>query len=236
LGAPPETSQLLSQDTPEVYYAQWKAMANQMGQSRALGRAWWSEIKSGMLLGLFLKARKEAKTICKSLGCLSDCASVLNRRKVSVHFCIDGDGTIYQILDTQHGAWHASLNKANRESIGVEINNAYYLKYQKEYVKQGLGERPLQENGIVHGRTLKKFTWFYDAQIQALRALWGAIHEQHGIPLDYPKDEKGDFCTTVHQGCRDASFEGFCNHYNMVDRKIDCAGLDLPNLLNFINF
>tara|TARA_Y100001963_G_scaffold159998_1_gene266875 strand:- start:1525 stop:2418 length:894 start_codon:yes stop_codon:yes gene_type:complete len=170
--------------------------------------------------------------------CLSaeDCANVLNRRKVSVHFCIDGDGTIYQILDTQHGAWHASLNKANRESIGVEINNAYYLKYQKEYVKQGLGERPLQENGIVHGRTLKKFTWFYDAQIQALRALWGSIHEQHGIPLDYPKDENGDFCTTVHQGCRDASFEGFCNHYNMVDRKIDCAGLDLPNLLNFINF
>jgi len=168
--------------------------------------------------------------------CLSaeDCANVLNRRKVSVHFCIDGDGTIYQILDTQHGAWHASLNKVNRESIGVEINNAYYLKYQKEYVKQGLGERPIQENGLVHGRTLKRFTWFYDAQIQALKALWMATHEQHNIPLDYPKDENGEFCTTVHQGCRTASFEGFCNHYNMVDRKIDCAGLDLPSLLKII--
>ena len=165
--------------------------------------------------------------------CLSSesCVSVLNRRKVSVHFCLDGDGTIYQILDTQQGAGHASLNKPNKESIGVEINNAYYLKYQKEFVKQGLGERPLQENGIVHGRTLKKFTWFYDTQIEALKALWLSISNAHGIPLEYPKDDNGDFCTTVHQGCRTAEFEGFCNHYNMVDRKIDCAGLDLPKLL-----
>jgi len=92
--------------------------------------------------------------------CLSaeSCADVLNDRGVSVHFCLDGDGTIYQILDTQHGAWHAGLKKVNQNSIGVEINNAYYLKYQKDSVKRGLGERPLQENGIVHGRTLSKFT------------------------------------------------------------------------------
>ncbi len=165
--------------------------------------------------------------------CLSseDCANVLNRRKVSVHFCIDNDGTIYQILDTQHGAWHASLNKANKESIGVEISNAYYLKYQKEYVKQGLSERPIQENGLVHGRVLKRFTWFYDAQIKALKALWGAIHEQHNIPLDFPKDHNGEFCTTVHEDCKLGVFEGFCNHYNMTNRKIDCAGLDLPSML-----
>ena len=41
--------------------------------------------------------------------CLSSesCANVLKRRGASVHFCIDNDGTIYQLLDTQHGAWHA---------------------------------------------------------------------------------------------------------------------------------
>jgi N-acetyl-anhydromuramyl-L-alanine amidase AmpD len=165
--------------------------------------------------------------------CLSaeSCADVLNDRGVSVHFCLDGDGTIYQILDTQHGAWHAGLKKVNQNSIGVEINNAYYLKYQKDSVKRGLGERPLQENGIVHGRTLSKFTWFYDAQIQALKALWAAISEAHGIPMVFPENEDGSLCTTVHNDCKSGSFDGFCNHYNMTERKIDCAGLDLEVLL-----
>jgi len=165
--------------------------------------------------------------------CLSaeSCAGVLNERGVSVHFCLDGDGTIYQILDTQHGAWHAGLRKINQNSIGVEINNAYYLKYQKDAVKRGLGSRPLQENGVVHGRTLKKFTWFYDAQIQALKALWTAISEAHDIPLDFPQNEDGSLCTTVHGDCKSGSFEGFCNHYNLTNRKIDCAGLDLSTLL-----
>ena len=162
------------------------------------------------------------------------CAEVLNRRKVSVHFCIDGDGTIYQLLDTQHGAWHAGFNTINKNSIGVEINNAYYLKYQKNAVHRGLGERPIQTNGIVHGRTLKPFTWFYDAQLRALQALWVTIYEQHGIPLDYPKNEDGSLCTTIHQGCKKLEFEGLCNHYNFTERKIDCAGLDIPNLISTI--
>ena len=159
--------------------------------------------------------------------CISSesCAEVLNRRKVSVHFCIDGDGTIYQLLDTQHGAWHAGFNTINKNSIGVEINNAYYPKYQKNAIQRGLGERPIQNNGIVHGRTLKPFTWFYSAQIRALQALWVAIHEQHGIPLDFPKNDDGSFCTTVHQGCKKLEFEGLCNHYNLTERKLIAQGL-----------
>ena len=41
--------------------------------------------------------------------CLSadSCAKVLNKRGISVHFLIDNDGTIFQMLDTQHKAWHA---------------------------------------------------------------------------------------------------------------------------------
>ena len=40
------------------------------------------------------------------------------------------DGTIYQLLDTQHAAWHAGGRLWNHTGIGVEIANAYYLKYQ----------------------------------------------------------------------------------------------------------
>lgn len=168
--------------------------------------------------------------------CLSaeSCATVLNRRGISVHFLIDNDGTIYQMLDTQHKAWHAGISRyegGNPKGIGVEISNAYSLKYQNWYVKKGFGERPIQENAYVHGKKLKPFLDFYPVQLDALKALWKAIHIGIGIPLDYPEDSKGNIETSVHKDCERGKFHGFCNHYNFTKGKIDCAGLDLPTLL-----
>ena len=76
------------------------------------------------------------------------CAKVLNKRGISVHFLIDNDGTIYQTMDMQHAAWHAGSERTNRPSIGVEITNAYYPKYQSWYVKNGFGERPIIDNKL----------------------------------------------------------------------------------------
>ena len=165
--------------------------------------------------------------------CLSaeSCASVLNRRNVSVHFCLDNDGTIYQLLDIQHGAWHCGNRSGNKNGIGVEISNAYYLKYQTRYEKEGFGSRPIQNNGVVHGRTLDPFTWFYPAQIEALKSLWAAVSDGVGIPLTFPKNDDGSANTSVHEACVNGKFEGFCNHYNFTNRKIDCAGLDMQKLL-----
>jgi hypothetical protein len=171
--------------------------------------------------------------------CLSaeSCERVLNKRGISVHFCLDNDGTIYQLLDTQHKAWHAGISNnvgGNPKGIGIEISNAYYPKYQDWYVKHGFGERPIQENGLVHGRTLDPFLWFYPVQIEALKALWKAIHIGVGIPLEYPKKSDGSFSTAVHKDCERGTFNGFCNHYNFTRGKIDCAGLDIPGLLEEI--
>ena len=168
--------------------------------------------------------------------CLSSesCAKVLNRRGVSVHFCIDNDGTIYQLLDTQHKAWHAGIPRyegGNSKGIGVEISNAYYLKYQDWYVKHGLGERPIKENAWVHGRKKDPFLDFYPVQLEALKALWKAVHVGISIPLEYPKNSEGYVETSVHKECERGTFHGFCNHYNFTKGKIDCAGLDLPTLL-----
>ena len=165
--------------------------------------------------------------------CLSSesCAMVLGRRGISVHFCIDNDGTIYQLLDTQHGAWHAGNGKVNHRSIGVEISNAYYPKYQDWYVKNGFGERPIQEFGNVHGRTLDPFLDFYPVQIEALKALWKAVHKGIGIPLTVPEDDHGT-STTVDSKASRGTFEGFISHYHITRRKIDCAGLDLLKLAN----
>tara|TARA_Y100001963_G_scaffold160093_1_gene267764 strand:- start:15291 stop:16232 length:942 start_codon:yes stop_codon:yes gene_type:complete len=168
--------------------------------------------------------------------CLSaeSCAKVLNRRKISVHFLIDNDGTIFQMLDTQHKAWHAGIARyegGNSKGIGVEISNAYSLKYQDWYASRGFGERPVQEHAYVHGRKLDPFLDFYPIQLEALKALWKAVHIGIGIPLEYPANSQGHIETSVHRDCERGKFKGICNHYNFTKNKKDCAGLDLPALI-----
>jgi hypothetical protein len=169
--------------------------------------------------------------------CLSSesCSRVLNKRGISVHFCIDNDGTIYQLLDTQHKAWHAGIAKyegGNTKGVGVEIANAYYTKYQDWYVKNGFGERPVIKDAECHGRSMGEFLGFYPIQLDALVALWKAIHLGLGIPLECPLDSSGNPNLSVDGDCERGRFHGFTNHYNFTKGKIDCAGLDMAALLS----
>lgn len=168
--------------------------------------------------------------------CLSSesCVKVLNKRGISVHFSIDNDGTIYQMVDTNHAAWHAGSKKWNHSSIGVEISNAYYPKYQNWYVKNGFGERPTMKDTIVHGRKQPDFLGFYDVQIDALKALWKAIHEGIGVPYKCPLDKEGETLQKVSTSAAANRFKGFVSHYHLTNRKIDCTGLDLKTLLSEI--
>jgi len=166
--------------------------------------------------------------------CLSSrsCQRVLDKRGISVHFLIDNDGTIYQTLDMQHGAWHAGSERANRASVGVEISNAYYLKYQDWYERNGYGPRPLVEGAWVHSNKLDPFLDFYPVQIEALKALWGAIHHGLGIPYEAPLGQFGNTSTKYEQDVKYGDFSGFVSHYHVSKRKIDCANLDLKQLLD----
>ena len=71
--------------------------------------------------------------------CLSSksCFNILKKRKLSVHFLIDNDGTIFQLMDCNDIGFHAGNRKVNNNSIGVEISNAYYPKYQNIYRSKG---------------------------------------------------------------------------------------------------
>ena len=164
------------------------------------------------------------------------CQSVLNKRGASVHFLIDYDGTIYQTLDLQHAAWHAGSARTNRPSIGVEISNAYYPKYQDWYVKNGHGERPIKEGVWVHGTKLDPFLGFYPKQIEALKALWKAIHGATGIPYETPTKQNGNTETKYIQDVAYGNFSGFVSHYHVSKSKIDCAGLDLKTLLDEVKY
>lgn len=160
--------------------------------------------------------------------CLSSasCFRVLKQRGISVHFGIDNDGTIYQWLDMQHAAWHAGGRSWNHSSIGVEVSNAYDLKWQGWYKKHGFGARPLVSSAKCHGRELDEHLGFYDVQEKALAALWEAVSWACNIPLELPQTED-----TVDDKCVSNEFKGFCNHYHLKASKIDCAGLDNVKIL-----
>ena len=159
------------------------------------------------------------------------CSRVLNSRGISVHFSIDNDGTIYQMVDMNHAAWHAGSKKWNHSSIGVEITNAYYPKYQNWYEKNGFGPRPVWSDKTVHGRKQPDFLGFYDVQIDALKALWKAVHLGVGIPYKCQLDKSGETLYKVSTAAAANRFKGFCSHYHLTNRKIDCAGLDIKSLL-----
>ena len=160
----------------------------------------------------------------------ASCAKIAKRRGLSIHFCIDNDGTIYQLLDTQHSAWQAGSRIWNHNSIGVEISNAYYPKYQSWYTKNGLGERPIKSGVRCHGSKLKDFMGFYDVQVDALVALYAAINKHLDIPLESPTDASGRPIETVFPAAASGQFSGFVSHFHLTRRKIDCAGLDLTDV------
>lgn len=165
--------------------------------------------------------------------CLSSsiCFDVLKKRKLSVHFLIDNDGTIIQTMDLNHKALHAGNKIVNRHSIGVEMSNAYYPKYNKWYKRKGFGERPIWKDVKVHGTTLQPFLGFYPVQIKALKALNEALINAKLIKQDVPLDNNGELETSVVPSAVSGEFRGTCAHYHITRRKIDVAGLDLDSVV-----
>ena len=154
------------------------------------------------------------------------CAKVLAGRNVSVHFCIDNDGTIIQLHDINDACWHAGNRNVNHSAVGVEISNAYYLKYQSWYKKNGFGERPIMSGAIAQNKPLDDFLWFYPVQLEALKALWKAIHEGCDVPYEAPSEQ-----WAYDKAAASGKFSGFMNHFHCSKKKIDCGGLDIRKML-----
>ena len=195
---------------------------------------WFDKGGLGIIDGAYTSyAGKEKRPIKMFINhwdvCLSSesCVKILNKRKVSAQFCIDNDGTIYQTMDMQHAAWHAGNRKVNNSSVGVEISNAYYLKYQDTYISRGFGARPIISGAKVHGNKLEDFLGFYPVQLDALAALWEAINSCTDTPFELPKEE-----FEVSPSVAAGKFAGFANHYHVTKRKIDCACLDNQKVLD----
>ena len=148
---------------------------------------------------------------------------ILAKRGLSCHFLIDNDGTIYQTADLQDVCFHAG--KVNNFSIGVEISNAFYPKYQQWYIRNGYGERPMVPETKINGGKVETHLGFYPKQIGALRALARAVHQACGIPLATPPEGN------LHYPAVTGNYRGFVHHYQITKKKIDCAGLDLETII-----
>jgi|TARA_R110000824_G_scaffold152806_5_gene324116 hypothetical protein len=159
----------------------------------------------------------------------TSCYKILKRRGISSHFAIDNDGTIYQMVDTNDVAWHAK--GSNDRSIGIDISNAYYPKYQRVYRKRGFGNRPLLKSSV-HGRPTGLHLGYYDVQLKAYQALVQSLAQHYGIPLECPCDDEGNLYEGVYTPAVKGEFEGVVCHYHLNSKKLDCAGLPLKRLLD----
>jgi len=168
--------------------------------------------------------------------CLSaaSCKRVLEKKGISSHFAIDNDGTIYQMVDPQHEAWHAGTRRTNKASVGVDISNAYYTKYQKWYRRKGFGNRPVLNNLKVHGVTLKECLGFYPIQIQAYKALISCLCKQYDIPVECPLNSEGTLLRAVYAPAKRGKYNGIVNHFHLTRKKIDTANLEMDKILEEI--
>lgn len=169
--------------------------------------------------------------------CLSaaSCKQVLQKKGISSHFAIDNDGTIYQMVDPQHEAWHAGKKAVNRAAIGIDISNAYYTKYQSWYRKKGHGSRPVLKDVEVHGVKLKECLGFYPKQIEAYKVLVKTLCEYYEIPLKMPMDSSGKVLRAVDKRVLKGKYNGIANHFHVTRGKIDTANLDWDQVLSDLN-
>ena len=124
------------------------------------------------------------------------CFEILQeQRKLSVHFLLDVDGTIYQTLDLRDQAWHAT--KSNPRSIGVEIAN---LGIPKE------GEQPP----------------FTEAQYASLAKLAAALCSVFPrIRPEAPRDAEGRIVAGALPDAEFTSFQGILGHSHVQSNKQD---------------
>lgn len=151
-------------------------------------------------------------------------------RGLSVHFGIDNDGTIHQMLDTKDIAWHA--RGINTHSVGVEIANPVKLRYNARYKKKGLPSRPIVVDDKIHGKKMAPYLDFYPVQIEAFKALARAVCKAHGIPFVAPLDKEGSLVRGVDKRVIGRSFRGVVGHYHVTPEKTDPGIMPLDKIAN----
>jgi N-acetyl-anhydromuramyl-L-alanine amidase AmpD len=181
-------------------------------------------------------------------GSSRQCFKVLHDvRKLSVHFLLDVDGTLYQTLDLREKAHHATI--ANDGAIGVEIahpgawpqplNADMRRWYERDEhgwrlrlppgVEEGTATpgfvarpaRPGPIAGSVNGRVYHQFD-FTDAQYRSLAQLAAALARVFPrIRLEAPRDAGGAVVDHALPAEQLRRFDGIVGHFHVQRNKQD---------------
>lgn len=181
-------------------------------------------------------------------GLSRTCFRVLQERKLSVHFLLDIDGTLYQTMDLRDQAFHAT--KANPRSIGVEIAQmgayppgkaaALDIWYRNDAdgpyiaVPERLGDggvrtvgfvarpaRAQRVQGKIHGELLEQYD-FTPEQYAALAKLSAALSQIFPkLEPDAPRDAQGLVLDRVLSDSEFEAFGGILGHYHVQRNKTD---------------
>jgi N-acetyl-anhydromuramyl-L-alanine amidase AmpD len=183
-------------------------------------------------------------------GLSRTCFEVLHRPPwLSVHFLLDVDGTIYQTLDLQERAAHATV--ANSRSIGVEIANigayppAEAAPLSEWYVRDAQGgtsitvpkkigdpkirtrdfvgrpARPIPVRGVVQGKELVQYD-FTPEQYAALAKLSATLCRVFPrIACDAPRDRAGKVLAKKLSDREFAEYRGILGHFHIQENKVD---------------
>ncbi len=158
-------------------------------------------------------------------------------RKLSVHFLLDLDGTLYQTMDLADTAWHAT--RSNRRSVGIEIANIgafapgqrspadeWYVNDERGVrvnVPIRLGEagqrmqsfvprpaRPRPVRGTIQGQTLEMWD-LTPAQYESLARLAAGLSQAlPKLRLEVPCEQAGvESSPVASQVLDDAQWERF---------------------------
>lgn len=182
-------------------------------------------------------------------GTSRQCFKILQDvRNLSVHFLLDTDGTIYQTLDLQEQAHHATY--ANSYSIGIEIahpgcwprerhpdmlrwyeqdEQGWFMKFPGFLGETGIRtpgfvprpDRNFVVSGPIHGKTYYQLD-FTNEQYGALARLCATLHRVFPrIRLEAPRDASGQVSTTNLSKEQMAEFEGIVGHFHVQANKQD---------------
>ncbi len=184
-----------------------------------------------------------------NIGLSKLCFEILQRRGLSVHFMIDIDGTVYQTLDLQERALHATT--ANSRAIGIELANlgAYppadtpalakgyqpdpagkiRLKGPKDVADPrihtagftGRPARPAPVRGVIQGQELVQYDYTPE-QYAALAKLTAALCRVFPlIKCDYPRDAAGRLVRRKLPDDALEKYRGVLGHYHIQENKTD---------------
>ena len=143
--------------------------------------------------------------------------------RLSVHFCVEPNGNVYQFCDTNRRCAHAgSVDDTNGDglqasgnaySVGIEVVNPASPVASTRGIRRALVREEI--HGIEQVATA-----FTSEQVASILALTGALCSAYGLPFDVPMDGP-DVLATVIPESDFVNFRGVCGHLNLTSGKRD---------------